>query len=363
MRAWLVLPVILCAGAVRADFATSLGSGWRVTVGGQANFGANGRLGVKPGAIPLPADVFTSTRAAAKAANDAARTVDSTGRQTFRDGSFVDPNDDPGVAGETWNWRTPGQRFSYADAFSEYRAVHTPVESSDRDGSNAAGASFGLDRSLWQDGAFGVDLGFNFAFFICDDWFKGSAGGVEKTETFTEGVFRTDVDMGNADVFSDPWAQNDDGTYGSGSFYGPGPVLDLGQVGVTHSSPERSRTVRTRSAPLAVRGDLQTYEFQLAGRPFYELTDWFRMQGTLGAGCDYRRFDVRAEGLGGGVASDCDAYMVCGLGGLFHREGFCLGFDFLHKAFADDLAVDTDCVSGHIGGDKWSLRFYVGYEF
>ena len=357
----LLLAAGLCLSS-NAEFVTGFVHGWRISAGGQFNFGANGRLGVDRGAIPGPAGTFRSTRAAAAAANAAACAVDGSGRQTFRDGSFVDPRDAAGVPGETWNWNAPGRTFSYADGFSERSTTYETFGGSDKDGDFAAGASFGLDRAIWKSGAFGVDVGFNFAFFLKDDWFRGEAGGVRKTTVDTEGSYRTDVDLGNADVFDDPWSMNADGTYGNGTFGGPGPVLDLSQMSVASGHSENSRTAVSES-PFSIRGDLQMYEFQLTLKPYYELTDWFRVQGTLGAGLDYRNFDVHADGLGDGNSSDWDVYMVCGLGGMFHWNGFCLGCDFLVKVFNDDLDVDNRYVNGYVGTENWALRVLAGYEF
>ena len=101
----------------------------------------------------------------------------------------------------------------------------------------------------------------------------------------------------------------------------------------------------------------------LALKPYYELTEWFMIRGTLGVGLDYRNFDVRVSGCGKSSCDDWDCYMVYGLGGLFHWNGASLGFDFLGKAFDDDLDVNSRYVSGSIDNAKWEFRVYVGYEF
>lgn len=365
-----VFLVAVCAAAAafgEDGFNTSWRDGWRLTVGPQFNFGVGGRLGVKGGAVPVPRPSFGSTRAAAKAAGDGISV--GNGRTDFGNGAYIDPDDAAGIAGETWNWHVPAGRLdngrmSLAHPYAEHATVYTAVDGRARDDADSVGADFGLDRTVWKWGGFGVDVGFNFAFFIKDNWFKGQAGGLTRTDTDTSGSYVTDVDFGNADVLDDPWARNPDGSYGAGTFGGPGPVLDLDEVSVSHRwGTERTRTRTTAYGPFTVRGDLRVFEFQLALKPYYELTEWFMVRGTVGVGLDYRRLDVRVSGLGGGSERDWDCYMVCGLGGMFHWRGVCLGADFLRRVFDDGMDVDTRYVDGRVGGADWTLRVYVGYEF
>ena len=361
-----ILPALACMMA-HAEFVTDLSKGWRLSVGPQFNFNASGRLGVKGGAIPLPESSFSSTRGAAQAAGDAIG--GGSGRQTLPNGAFIDPNDSAGIAGETWNWHIPAGQLdsgsmSFANAYSEHSTVYEAVGGSDKDYNWSVGTSFGIDRAIWTYGDFGVEVGFNFAFFLKDDWFKGSSGGYVRKDMYTDGSYLTEVNMGNAEVMNDPWTQNPDGSYGAGTYDGPGPVISLDEIAVSHRwGAESSRSTTSYSSPFSIRGDLQMYEFQLALKPYYELTEWFMIRGTLGVGLDYRNFDVKVSGLGSETVDDWDCYMVYGLGGMFHWKGVCLGADFLGKAFDDDLDVNTGYVNGSIGNAKWGFRVYVGYEF
>ncbi len=107
-----------------------------------------------------------------------------------------------------------------------------------------------LRRAIWSHGRFGVDLGLGFSFFKKDNWFKGRAGGYRRTDRYETGAYVTDVDLGNADVFGDKWARNADGSFGAGSFDGPGPVLDLDEATVSHRwGAERSQTTETVEGP------------------------------------------------------------------------------------------------------------------
>ncbi len=354
------------AGAAEADgFCTDLTKGWRLTVAPQFNFNANARLGVKAGAVPLPAGSFSSTRADAQSRGDA---VDDAlaggGRADLGGGAFVDASDSAGGAGGTWNWSVPGQTVTRHDAYVEESTAYRALGGVAKDDSEAVGAAFGVERAVWKCGRFGVDVGFSFAFLLRDNWFKGSAGGVERTDARREGTYDTTADLGNADVFGDPWARNPDGSFGAGSFDGPGPVLDLSDVSVSHGWTDgAASTATTRSGPFSLRGDLRMYEFQLALRPYYELTDRFVVCGTLGAGVDYRRLGVEFDGRGDGAAHDWDCYMVVGLGGMFRWRGACLGADVLRKEFSDGLDVDTRHVRGTVDSEGWILRAYLGWEF
>ena len=362
--------VLVCNACAEDGFQTGFSSGWRLTAGPQFNFNAKGRLGMRQGAVPIPASSSTGTRESARAAGDSISI--GSGRTTFPNGAFIDPNDAAGIAGETWNWYVPAGQLnngsmSVANPYVEQSTSYTSTGGFAKDDENSVGANFGLERTIWKWGDFGVDAGFNFAFFLKDNWFKGSAGGYRRTDTYTEGTYNTDVNLGNTAVFGDPWAQNPDGSYGAGTFDGPGPVLNIGDAGdmsVSHSwGAERKQTSTSYYGPFSIRGDLQMYEFQFALKPFYEVTEWFMVRGTVGVGLDYRNFDVGVSGLGKDSVHDWDCYMICGLGGMFHWNGICLGADFLRKVFDDEMDVNTRYVNGTIGNASWMFRIYVGYEF
>ena len=357
------------AAAAEGDgFVTDLSRGWRFSAGPQFNFGAKGRLGVKSGSVSVPPPAHSSNRAAAQAAGDAISV--GSGRTDFPNGAHIDSNDAAGIAGETWNWRVPSGQvndgvMSFQHAYSEQTTTYDVLRGgTDTDDAWSAGANFGLDRAVWKWGDFGIDVGFNFSFFIKDKWFKGLSGGYTRTDTYTAGTYDTDVDLGNAGIFGDPWSRNPDGSFGAGSFDGPGPVLDLDDISVSHGwGAERTSSSRISHGPFSIRGDLQVYEFQLSLKPYYELTDWFMVRGTLGVGLDHRRLDVRVSGQGGDSERDWDCYMITGLGGMFRWNDVCLGADFLRKVFDDGMDVDTHYVHGSVDNAKWVLRLYIGYEF
>ena len=351
-------------------FNSSWSEGWRFTVGPQFNFAAKGRLGVKPGAISIPSGSSLSTHAFLRSEGDALSL--RSGRIDFPNGAFIDPVDSAGHEGATWNWYIPagqpaGGTMSFSSPYSDVSTSYAATGGYVGDDAFSAGVNFGLERTVWTWGDFGVDLGFDFSFFRRNNWFKGSTYGYARTDVTSSGAYVTDVDFGNSGIFADPWMQNPDGSYGAGTYDGPGPILSLdGAGGVTTSHRLVGGSESTSVTPgglVSLRGDLQMYEFQLALKPYYEVTDWFALRGTLGVGLDHRRFDVSASGLGRDSERDWNCYMVCGLGGLFSWDRFCLGADFLRKVFDHDMDVDTKYVCGSVGNANWMLRVYVGYEF
>jgi hypothetical protein len=369
MKMKIVLFAIAAAAVCAADaeFATDLSSGWRLTVSPQFNFNMKGRMGVKQSAIRVPASSYSSTRAAAAAAH--AGLKPGAGRTEYPNGAYIDASDAAGIDGETWNWHVPAGELdngsmTFSSAYYERSTVYSATGGSAKDDTVTVGANFGVDRAVWYYGGFGVDIGFNFGFFVKNNWFRGESGGYVRTDTYKEGRYDTEVNLGNAEVLNDPWAQNPDGSFGAGTFDGPGPVLRLDDITVMRRhSGEGSGSSTSSYGPFSIRGDLHMYEFQLALKPYWEVTDWFVVRGTLGVGLDYRDFDVRVSETGKGSERDWDCYMICGLGGMFRWKDVCIGADFLRKVFDDDMDVDTKYVHGTIRNASWMLRVYLGYEF
>lgn len=383
--------VIMAAGVTcmaRADegdgFNGDLFSGWRFTAGGAMNGNLRTKVGVQPnGAWRRTASAYGGygsagarpSRAEAQAAGDAYRLGGR--RLDFPNGGFIDPNDAAGISGETWNWYMPAGSL---DAGGTYYIVNSYLESStsesfgsvsSKDDDYAAGFSVGLDRLVWRWGDFGVDFGFLFSYFRKDDFFKTGGRAYSRTETSASGDYVTDVSF-SPDVVGDPWAQNPDGSYGAGTFDGPGPVLDLGagDVSIGHRWANEISSSRTRSYSARARGDYEEIEMVFALKPWYDVTDWFRVQGTLGAAVSRTHFTFDVCGRGDGAAysgrqrfDDWAAYGVGGLGGMFRYRGACLGFDFLARFLDDEIKIRGRDVRGTVDRSSWTFRVYAGYEF
>ena len=288
---------------------------------------------------------------------------------------FIDPNDYAGVPGETVNWRLPAESF-HRDSFSVENAYYESSHSSstyplrDTDKFEDVGLSLSLERELWGNGRFGVDLGLMFSWFEKDDAFELSGTVASASATSKAGRYVTEIAM-DAEVVSDPWfAPNEDGSYGSGSFYGPGPLMSLGENVSRHWTTDSSRS---KSASLLVKssGDYDSEELALLVRPWFDVTDWFRLVGSVGVGVSRAAFDFTIDGYSNGKRpyhdsekfDDWDVYGLAGAGLLFHYDGYCLGCDFFARFFDDDLDVDGRSVQGEIRREEWTLRAYLGYEF
>lgn len=360
-----IVAAALCA-SVFAQSDADIGNGWRLTVGGQFEFKPSGKFSVKAESIPVPAPVFRSSKSRAKSEGD--KIAVGKGRSNLPNGAFVDTSDAAGQPDETWNWYIPAGMMndgtmSFASKYTEHSTVYETFGGSCSDENTVAGASIGLERNLVSKGPFGVDVGFDFAFFRKDDWFSGFAGGYTRIDRYSEGEYRTKIDMGNADVMEDEWTQNEDGSYGAGTFDGPGPVISVSDISVSHGwGARKSRATRAITGPFAICGDLEMYEFQLGVKPYFELTDWFLIRAIAGLGLDYRRFDVRFGDFGSDAVNDWDVYMVLGAGAMIRWDCFCIGADFLKKAFDDDMDIDTSFLNGKIGTADWVLKVYAGYE-
>ena len=231
-----------------------------------------------------------------------------------------------------------------------------------------AGFDIGFDRNLYKNGAFGVDLAFGFAFFRNHDFYKSGGTYYSSSSTTESGEYVTDVSF-NGDILGDPWAQNPDGSYGTGTYAGPGPVLDLNSGDVTVSHRWESLASSSSSSTLSVytKGDYEEIDLTLSVKPYFELTDWFRVQGTLGVEISRSsaEFDTWATG-GYRNHEKFDRWRACGIagiGGVFSYSDALVGFDFLARVFDDDMSIHGENVDGRLERAPWLFKVYVGYEF
>ena len=375
MKRLLSVAIVFCAALAMADedsgFNSSWSEGWRVRVGPQFNFGAKGRLGVKPGAIRLPPATYSSSREAAQAEGDAM--TPGSGRMSFPNGAFIDPVDAAGQEGSTWNWYIPagalgdGGVTTIVDSYSEFESHESFSRVSGKDDDYAAGFSVGFERELWRNGDFGADLGFGLSYFRNSGFFKAGGAAYTRTQSGASGDYVTDIAF-NPDVIGDPWAQNPDGSYGAGTYDGPGPVLDLGggDLTVSHRWANISSSSRSSSYHLHAEGDYEDIEMTFAVKPFWDVTDWLRLRGTLGVAVSRTHFTFDVDGQGYSSRQRFDdwaVYGVGGLGGMLRWENFCLGVDFIARFLDDDIEIRGRDVRGSVERAPWMLTVYAGYEF
>ena len=352
-------------------------SKWRFSVGPAVGGNLKSSLGIRSGRLsraldlaPYPA--YGVSREEARRAGDriGAGRVDVSDDGRF----YIDPEDYAGIDGESVNWRLPsdsfnGHSFSIENPYHEtsYSSSTSPLR--DRDERGDVGLSLSLDREIWTDGRFGVDFGLMFTWLRKDDAFKANGTVATATATSESGRYVTDIGV-DEEVASDPWFANADGTYGGGSYYGPGPVLSLGN-NISHSWVTDSASSRSASLYARSNGDYDEQELALLLRPWFDVTEWFRLVGTLGVGLSRAAFDFSIDGYTGGRSvyhdsqkfDSWDVYGIAGLGGMFSYDAYCLGVDFMAKFLDDDLDIDGRSVEGKISRESWTCRVYIGYEF
>ena len=379
MKALAFVVASLTASAASAGWNLNLASGWRVTGGASCSSGLKTDLRVNGAralsAMPAFARPSGMSRSDAEAV---VRAFDTGGRVELPDGAFVDPH----YAGEavlpdyTWNWYVPAGAYSGGTMnFSADWVESTSVWSGDLDGRAGAdgempGFNVELQRNLGQWGRFGLDMGFGFSYSRRNNAFRASSA-VRRTDTVERG-------SASASVTVDPaWAgmaQNADGSYGVGTYDGPGPLLPISAAGAsafTFGSRVDGVTSATHSLFLDSSADYEEIELTLTAKPYYDVTDWFRVVGTLGAAVNRGELDFDLSAASGGRCvyaeserfSQWDCFGVGGLGGMFHGWNVCLGFDFLARFFGRDLEVDGRSVSGSVRRSPWTFRVYAGFEF
>lgn len=383
-KAKCLMVIVLAAGTLFAEerdggFNTAWGEGWRVTVGGAMNGNLRSKLELRPGralrGLSMPRPAGGMSQGDAQAQGDAYDV--GNGRTTFPNGGFIDPEDAAGVAGQTWNWYVPAGALdadgtmSFSSPYSESAFAESGRNIHGKDDDYAAGFSVNLEREFWRKGAFGFDLGLGFSFFRNNDFFKAGGQAYSRREAYASGDYVTDVSFAQ-DIIDDPWAQNADGSYGAGTADGPGPVLDLNSGDVTVSHRWENQTSSSRSASYSVfaTGDYEETELTLAVKPFWDVTDWFRVRGTLGAAVSRTHFVFDVYGRGDGADysdrqrfDDWAVYGVGGLGGMFSHKGVCLGFDVIARFLDDEIKIHGRDVHGSVERAPWMLTAYVGYEF
>ncbi len=365
-------------------FNASWRGGWRFTAGGAMDWGLRARGGVRSDGAWTRAltgiagrrPAQGTSRADAQAQGDAYGDF-SGGKVTFPNGGLIDPDDSGDSATATWNWYLPagalddGGTMTISIPYLEGYASESFGYVGGSDDGCAAGLTLGLDREIWRRGSFGVDAGAIFTYFRKDRFFKAGGRAYERTELSASGTYETDITF-SPEAVGDPWSQNGEGSYGSGSFYGPGPTLDLagGDVTVAHRWAGATGDSGESSYSLRAKGDYSELELILAAKPWWEPADWFRVQGTLGVAVarTHAAFEVRGAGAGGAYSGrqrfdEWSVYGVGGLGGMFRCERASLGFDFLARFLDESMKVRGRDVRGRIDRGHWTLRVYLGWEF
>lgn len=368
---------MMCAAAAASGLRAEegegeSGNGWRISVGPAFGGALKTSLRVAPRTMP----VYTSP-AGSLSRGEAERRNDAIGssRVELGDGYYIDPVDSAGIAGESWNYHLPAGSVNERTHTFDIRSDYVEVTESGRalsfgnkDERMDYGASLRLEREVFRYGSFGVDIGGMVSWMMRNDAFKasGTIGG-QSVET---GSYLTSIGIDRDVDVNDPYFVNPDGSYGYGSFDGPGYPLSLVDSNISRLwTLDGSHEINRMH--ISMKGDYQEVELALLARPWYELTDWLRVVGTIGVGVSYARFALTTDVFIDGEraahrheTSDAwDVYGIAGLGLMARYANCCLGFDFLAKLGDDSLKVNSDYAHGSLERENVSLQIYLGYEF
>ncbi|MBQ0033637.1 MAG: hypothetical protein KBT68_12695 [bacterium] len=359
---------VLLAGADEGERETF--GKWHIGVGAAFNCGVSANLSTRN--MPIPRTMAPVVWGRSR--DDARRAAEA---REYDGGGFIRPDsDDDGRF--TTNWKLPEDtylgngRFLLHDSYSEYipgEVVQTGGHS-DEDAMQF-GISVEASRELWihdENDAhrWGVDFAAAFSYFFQRDIYDAS-GRMSRTDTVRSGDYRTTVDDPDATFFYDMgWVSPAGGMYGYGAYdtLAGGPSLELVGIGPTVES--FSDAVYTSARNFSANGDYRELEMLFMFRPWYEITDWWRVFAQVGLGVSWGCFDTSFHS--GELSHDedfsqWDCYGVAGLGTAFRYDDWTLGADFLWRFLRDDFDVDGRYVNGSIERSNWGFRVMLGYEF
>ena len=344
------------------------------------------------------------------------------------DNGFIDMNDGAGadgegIVGETQNWhfdsaedfvdgaiqaRTP---FSRTTTTRTRRSAGTSVReewgedlrvSSDE---TACGFELRLDRTVWENADFGLDVGVGYAWYDDVDAFSvrgraydATAASVSAGETVTtteesgtvvtslaQPEFEEPADYTNSDgsmggAVEDPFVVSDGTTE-------PIPILTVSKDRFSSSVEKTesrtttkttggggrssSRTTR-RTVDVRSEGTLSLQELRLGARPFWKAAPWLAVRADLGILATYSEIETTTRlSVDGAPASairrDDDDWTLGGYAGLSlaaaatDRLELSVGAEarFPHKS----IRFDDGVVSGKADLAEWSAFAALGWRF
>ena len=342
---------------------TSGFGGWRLSAGGCFGFGLKTKLGFS---VPRQMYATTPTSLALGSPSDIAARLASGQRVSFLGGAYIEPT---GGNQYTQNWRFPESsvdRSTGAVTFESTQLSAAEIAGSGSEDDFAYGASFELARTLYahEDG-FGVDLAVGFSWMRRNNCFKASSsGGYMDHSTY---VYTPSHGNMNQVVLTSPYLAPENGYYGAGTTSGMGAMLDWSDFG--------PNTIEQTSTPgsysISASGDYEEWDILLLLKPWWEVTDFWRLTGTVGVGVARSEFEsvVSATfGNGGAYSSrktfdEWRGYGVAGLGTVFRCWRLDISLDVLARFGQDDMTVKSEALSGKIERPDLVLCAAVGFEF
>ncbi len=380
--------LVLSAGVVFAESETeereTFGK-WRIGVGAAFNCGVSANLRARQ--LPAPsmyAIPFGSTKQ--DALNRALSHQFDGGGYVADDGRRVE-----GLPGDvTENWKLPVSTYrgnGHFDVPNAYEEVIGSTFANDyRDGSDSGmqyGISLELSRELWihdekDEHRWGVDFAAAFSYFFRRNFYNAS-GIYTRTDSVRNGNIVTPIDDCSAMGEYDPAAVGYPGETATdfpvGGMYGHGnastpyfyaPALNWSAIGTPYDAGGPVGAVSSSYAYNA-NGDYRELEMLFMVRPWYEITDWWRVFAQIGLGVSWGKFESSFSTSSGYSCSEdfaqWDCYGVAGLGTAFRYKRFDISIDVLGRFLRDDFAVDGRNLKGTIDRANWGFRVMLGYSF
>lgn len=386
-----VFSALLCSASLRAaEKEGFFDGGWRISAGAVWSSPVRAKLGFAPPSM-RPAGRTTShvglDERAAQAQAEGGTYDSTTGRTTYPNDSWFAPDDGVEGGGRTWNAWIPASAYRNDRTFSLGRTSYdgttvdyVPEGHPRCDASDSSGL-FGIDvelsRELYRndEDKYGLDLAFGVMYFFKRNVFKADGAyraGHEET-TVSGGSYEGTIAAPDELPDSGDWYWNDDGSYGRGGIdtaYNGGPVFDLGSVSSVRHANADSTSGRDCFGVLSARGDYRELDLVLSLRPYYDVADWLRLYGTIGAVVSHDEFFLNLAASDGGrgfrhaaKSSQWDVHGIGGLGVMLRYKDFTLAGDFLARFLDDDLSVDDRYVHGTVEHSRWMFKLTLGYEF
>jgi len=345
---------------------------WRIAIGGAFNGGVRSHL--KARNLPQPVN-----RAAAMILPS--ETEEAAWGRALNyeyDGGGYIKTDSQGGDVQTQNWSLPASAYRGNGKFeldNTYKKAVTgnPVQNHAdlSEDESQFGVVAEISREIWSNEEnednyrWGIDFVAEFAYFFQKNVYR-EHGDVTRDDKLIEGLIRTEVEDRAATYDYD--VPPSSGMYGDGVYNaGAGhPSLRWSKIGTPENKGEQSSRTITSTAGYSASGDYRELEMLFMLRPWYEITDWWRIHANIGVGVSWGYFESDFYGSNGHYCENFDqwdAYGVAGLGTRLRYGRVDLSIDFLGRFLRDDMDINGRHVSGSLSRASWGFQVMAGYEF
>lgn len=407
--------IVLLAFAPAIAQAELLDGGWRISAGAVYDSGVKTRFGVTPQqsfvrpTLPGTERTQESAKNAAWYGTKDGKTKTTTYnnermglKSVFSPETYEDLiGDDSGL---TDNYRLPKGvwmpepklsvfQIGYAE-YDEIISAEDPVEamsSSMTDESAMPGINVELSRNLWHDAEYGwgLDAAFAVQYFRRNHALRGSSGwrigtATRKSGSYSKnltptgdlaemlGVPSSDPDY---DFFQDLiWHSDAGGEYTGAGADGSGADSPLKMPGDDDGnvwSPNPDQDMGSSYGSMNVDGDYENLELMLLARPYYDVYDWLRINGTLGVVVSRQSMEMSFSMFRDGEVdyrsnrdfSQWDVYGVGGLGLMLYYKDFTLSADFMARFLDEEMMIEDLYYRGSVRRGRWMFKLSAGYEF